>query len=137
MRAIKFRAWDAYRKEMAHSDDGNQEYGWFTNTEGCMICVKIEEENDVELSNIMQYTGLNDKIGTEIYEDDIVEVKYIAKDGQVIIKQNCKVVFKDQAFGVDDYGISKEFTPFRSFAPDFKFGIVGNVYENPEWGIEI
>ncbi len=57
MREIKFRAWDKAEKTMKYFD-----YGIFNR-----IPFGLED-----LSELMQYTGLKDKNGTEIYEGDIV-----------------------------------------------------------------
>lgn len=63
-RTIKFRAWDKDIKQMLYSIN--------VNADGRMI---LEYGNYVASVSypIMQYTGLNDKNGKEIYEGDIVE----------------------------------------------------------------
>lgn len=65
MREIKFRAWDVENKKMiqsyAHLSKWGQFYTTWTST-------------DSEREYIpMQYTGLKDKNGKEIYEGDIIE----------------------------------------------------------------
>jgi len=57
-REIKFRAWDKYGNRMLSVSEvmGSQALVWFT---------------DIQYE-LMQYTGLKDKNGQEIYEGDIV-----------------------------------------------------------------
>lgn len=117
MREIKFRAWDTDQKlilEMPlETNFGlSRFFGFLSN-------------DDV----VMQYTGLKDVHGKEIYEGDIVKFSYGIPGRQVI----APIEFIDGAF----YAITKGHNPEKCLVSELyehigEFEIIGNVYENPE-----
>lgn len=78
MREIKFRAWDTVNSRMGHFYEGFQwcdEYNlWFIN----QIPEDRERISDVPCADniiMMQFTGIHDKNGKEVYEGDIMQYK--------------------------------------------------------------
>lgn len=73
---------------------------------------------------IIQYTGLKDKNGKEIYEGDLCKTYELGLGNLVR-----KVVFDNGSFG-----FQHEFSLFcdlRGFKQDY-IEVIGNIYENPE-----
>ena len=111
MRELKFRAWNEWadRKEMIY----------FSIDEPKAI------ENTAWNAEIMQYTGLKDKNGKEIYEGDILLYDSGSKTS---------VFYKNGAF-VRSYGNSNMYLLYDSFIEDgclYNYEVIGNIYENPE-----
>lgn len=73
----------------------------------------------------LQYTGLKDKSGKDIYEGDICSTYNINEPSNLVDT----VVFDDGSFVFqNDYKLSAE---LRGFKSDY-IEIIGNIYENPE-----
>ena len=114
MRTIKFRAWDKDKKFMV--DDG------FTLTyDG--ICQGLG--GVVKNYKLLQFTGLKDKRGREIYEGDIVNL-YDSHPAEGILYFTGVMTFVED----DLWWIVKNGTAWRR--PVRKLKVIGSIYENPE-----
>lgn len=125
MREIKFRAWDKEKQRMCRvinispNDDGTAAVvTLFANG----IEASIVGENYPRRFELMQYTGLKDKNGEEIYEGDIV--KFHDTDPRWSIRQ---VVWIDGAgFGLEPR------SAFDLFTKEDQIEVIGNIYENAD-----
>lgn len=116
MREIKFRAWDEQNKVMEYKvnvNDGKPvKYGyqWFNHG------------NTIHDSELMQYTGLKDKNGKEIYEGDLIKVD----DEHLYII--CFRVQDSGYIGSNEYGYDEQDLCYLAC----NYEVIGNIYENPE-----
>lgn len=141
-RGIKFRAWDEIGKWIGNVTS-------FDFDEGAVFIEtkNSDDENRFEINNVpvMQYTGLKDKNGKEMYFDsDVVKVSawhgYIAPsvcmstldviDGIDSAKYEYTGLIQKDEFGnpfVKDFYFANLLD-----ADKYEFEVVGNIYENPE-----
>lgn len=109
-REIKFRAWDILSKRMMEDIElWLIPYG-----------VLFPHTPDQRCLELMQFTGLLDKNGKEIYEGDVLGLKYFA---------HWVVICEPGAFHI--YNVTD---PNKTYplVQTFEREVIGNIYENPE-----
>ena len=112
MRELKFRAWDERWEFMTAKVSFEDLQNGFVGLYG--------EDNIV-----MQYTGLKDKNGKEIFEGDILT----HNSGKFLIKIDCYGV---NFLGDGNEQYSNRFDDETLFYNEYEWEIIGNIYENPE-----
>ena len=134
MREIKFRVWNNAKKSWVHGPherpdlDGVNLFGENVLLGGFMKGVSIKELNDCVP---LQYTGLKDKNGKEIYEGDILaEPNKPDKDLIIIVKYDV-----DNGSYITDPVIreAEELSLCKHNIKNRKWKIIGNIFENPEF----
>lgn len=120
MREIKFRAWDRARQIMADVT--------YINFEANIVGYAYRDGSTVissEQVELMQYTGLHDKNGREIYEGDILDIGLLDQDGKpVVAPVSYEAYLAGYVLDNRGYGI------WQRLGGDCE--VVGNIFENPE-----
>ncbi|MHA1268067.1 MAG: YopX family protein [Candidatus Helarchaeota archaeon] len=137
MREIKFKALDKEAKRIYDVVSIN----WDENGEITTVFVNnadvIEEllPDDIEL---LQYTGLKDKNGKEIYEGNIVLVKGVLRpsgfddyfhDVKYVVKMEYGVWYLEL---IRDFEQSYYYDGEELYVVRKRCEVIGNIYENPE-----
>ena len=130
MREYKFRVWDTENKEMLKVQELDFEDTFY----GGRLSIRTDQYNDyfdIEDMILMQYTGLKDKNGKEIYEGDIIFDSFY--------ERKAKVVFLEGAFWldyIDDFKeyetIHKRYQLLANYDNKSVLEVIGNIYDNPE-----
>lgn len=129
-RKIKFRAWDKKKNEMLMFDcEPNM------NSEYCLLCWGITNKPDFSYGDLdcddfelMQFTGLKDCEGKEIYEKDILQPKQYLKSNfmrKIVNFMNGMFVLGDNMFSLSE-------SLKKSEQVNNDFVVIGNFFENPE-----
>ena len=125
MREIKFRAYHKERKEIFEiaSIDFEEKKAALSN--GIIKLLNVDSKQ----FELLQYTGVKDKNGKEIYEGDVVKLVHF-KDGRK--KETGKVIFlhSQAGFGIIDRD-GNEYPLFRNTAKQIE--IIENIQENKRW----
>lgn len=135
MRAIKFRGFNNSNSEWNYGNlvivDG--EYHITDQEE----CEEVSDYTLVDENSVGQFTGLYDKNGTEIYENDILQVKIDGKEYNPLL-----VVYSEVYAGfcmLSENTLNNAiYKPHRPVNPNWwdefkdEIEIIGNIYDNPE-----
>jgi len=114
MRTIKFRAWDKKQKKMFNNVSTGTISIWDDNNEAKSI--------DCEF---MQFTGLLDKNGVEIYEGDFLEYQNPEAEGGIYAVPELEYNNYDDLLGMFD----SEWEDDGSYS---NIEVIGNLHQNPE-----
>lgn len=123
MREINFRAWLKDDKRMVEVEeihfrhqlieyyDGNYDDCWL--------------EKDFDKIELMQYTGLKDKNGKEIYEGDILLVANGSINGDIMFSKRVVKWFEEKrGYNIHNFD--------NVYKPTHYYEVIGNVWENRE-----
>lgn len=121
MRELRFRAWDKLNKKMLY--DIRQ----FVAVRGEILGIQTDEIYQKDKNDyigkyhleLMQFTGLLDKNGKEIYESDIL-IKYNNKDELVV------------EWWIDKYWGKRKNGARYPIRYSDEIEVIGNIYEHPE-----
>lgn len=125
-RAIKFRAWDKEAKRMRY---GKPEQ--FDDMLGFRF-----DHFETDEPVYMQYTGLKDLNGSDIYEGDIIqfaEFDYNGSDTQHIgvVKFECCMYQIWRTWDDEFWGSDGAFDFYGIHQQDDELEVIGNIYEHP------
>lgn len=121
-RDIKFRVWDNQENTMFYNED-------ILKIQFAENFIRIENEkyafnSFLDEVILMQYIGLKDCNGKEIYEGDIVEDNF---------GDRYEVVFEDYKFNLKDFYCGCFDIPNDGFSElRDKLKVIGNIYQNPD-----
>jgi len=123
MREIKFRAWDTAKKIMYSAGElGKDELCLNPDGRGFVNVSSADQRFSQYMRHIvpLQYTGLKDKNGKEIYEGDIIQFPEIIP---------LTVGYEKGSFV---WGNLAPFITIREKLEEMPGKVIGNIYENPD-----
>lgn len=122
MNKIFFRIWDKANKQMISDVHICPEYGWLVMSDNDALSEMMGRVNPNNLV-WMQYTGLKDKNGVEIYEGDIVISSYAENQENIVKFDEDRCGYYPFATG-DGCGCCE-----TNVFPPYTCEVIGNIYD--------
>ena len=137
MRMIDFRAWDKKKSEILDVMD----IDFSGNKVGvCNVPKRLFKdgrlhtihsiERDWSEVELMQYTGLKDKNGVEIYEGDILKDEQTERLWKISFRNHAHGLYFESYYPTFDNAFTRDFNS-NKWAGNY-WEVIGNIYENPE-----
>ena len=139
MRAIKFRIWDKENKKMIYPKYTSA----ISDKQAERQCIKLFPDSSCGVFNedkedfiviiqpyedfLMQFTGLKDKNGKEIYEGDILST--VERDVNFVVGFGENGDDKSFGFNLKSFRLNQVYG-FDTSVKDME--VIGNIHENPE-----
>ncbi|MCE4953493.1 hypothetical protein KJC28_01100 [Staphylococcus haemolyticus] len=131
MENISFRAWDKDHKYMEYTDKNLiVSFGDNGNVDATDLSNIYSTCNGMQNFELMQSTGLKDKNGTEIYEGDVVALKY-PYDKRIKTKGSIVWDRYKSCFGISMKETTERYELYRITAENY-LTVIGNKYQHPE-----
>lgn len=133
-REIKFKAWDMLRQKMC-SVDSIEFVDFIEGRTGINVYTienKIKDSRWIADGNfkLIQYTGLKDSKGVEIYEGDILEICNGSINGVKWTEPNLEVKYRKAGFNLHEFMWDKDGN--SAMDSTHYCTVIGTVFENPE-----
>lgn len=121
MRKLKFRAWNGYRilKDKELRENAELLYTKAGSSDQYMYDILLPNSKDLIL---MQYTGLKDRNGKEIYEGDILDYAY----------DKFEVLYHKGSFKIRKLKFENGNVHLLEDCSFDDVKVIGNIYENSE-----
>lgn len=137
-RVIKFRAWDSVRNKMFTNPEW---VSFHVDFEGQLTASNYDPKGHKQHLKVMQFTGLRDVNGIEIYEGDLITAESYPfySDGE--LNYIAEVLYIDDPdylgwyYALHQVSDRVRGSACGSGLPDLvglKLTVIGNIYKNPE-----
>lgn len=136
MRDIKCRAWDDLNNRWIYGEDTTEKIYFRFEEDPGFYCGYVMGNGDWHDCVIVEYTGINDKNGNEIYEGDILlddcEETFKVVFGKLPLDKSGDCVCQFPAFYAKNCNEHPSFPSYECNQIGEWMEIIGNIYENPE-----
>jgi uncharacterized phage protein (TIGR01671 family) len=131
MRQIKFRAWDHKGGDINKPMFMVQPMGLLLRDAPVWLGMLSSE------AILMQFTGLKDRTGKEIYEGDVVYREILSRDDPTLAGRYGDTGAVEECLGVYRVHLVEEWEILSIDINAMSLEVIGNIYENPDLLAEI